>query len=56
MEVLYDDTMASDGVMNGIKQIRKIAGEQTFVAGMAATIEDIKELSEKLGQDFSLSD
>ena len=45
--VLYDDTMASDGVMNGIKQIRKIAGEQTFVAGMAATIEDIKELSEK---------
>lgn len=45
--VLYDDTMASDGVMNGIKEIRKIAGEQTFVAGMAATIEDIKELSEK---------
>lgn len=45
--VLYDDTMASDGVMNGIKEIRKIAGEQTFVAGMAATIEDIKELSEE---------
>ena len=47
MAVLYDDSMASDGTMGAIEEMRKVVSEKTFVAGMASVISDIKNLSEK---------
>lgn len=47
MAVLYDDSMASDGTMAAIDQMRKVVSEKTFIAGMASAISDIKNLSEQ---------
>lgn len=47
MAVLFDDTTSSDGTMDAIKEIRKVAGEQCFVSGMSAIITDTKDLAEK---------
>ena len=47
MAVLYDESMAADGTMQAIDEIRALAGRQCFVSGMAAVINDIRILSEK---------
>ena len=47
MAVLYDGAMAGDGTMAAIDQITDLVGEQCYVSGMAAVINDIRKLSEK---------
>lgn len=47
MAVLYDESMAADGTMAAIDQITDLVGEQCYVSGMAAVINDIRKLSEK---------
>ena len=49
---LYDeynteDGTSSDETMKAITEIRKITGEQCFLSGMSAIVEDTKELAEK---------
>lgn len=47
MAVLYDESMAADGTMAAIDEITDMAGDQCFVSGMAAVINDIRKLSER---------
>ena len=47
MAVLYDESMAADGTIAAIDQITDLVGEQCYVSGMAAVINDIRKLSEK---------
>lgn len=47
MFIIFDDTTSSDGTMNAITDIRKIANEQCFLSGMAAIVLDTKNLTEK---------
>jgi predicted RND superfamily exporter protein len=46
MVVLFTDSTSSDTTMSAIKQIRKITGEQAFISGMSAVVEDTKELAD----------
>ena len=47
MAVLYDESMAADGTMAAVDQITDLVGDQCYVSGMAAVINDIRKLSEK---------
>lgn len=47
MAVFFKDGTSSDETMKAITEIRKITGEQCFVSGMSAIVEDTKELAEK---------
>lgn len=47
MAVIFDDTTSSDGTMQAIKEIRKVAGKQCFLSGMSPVVTDTKDLSEK---------
>lgn len=47
MAVLYDESMAADGTMAAIDKITDLVGDQCYVSGMAAVINDIRKLSEK---------
>ena len=47
MAVIFDDTTSSDGTMEAIGKIRKIAGQQCFLSGMSAVVCDTRDLSEK---------
>lgn len=47
MAVLYNDSMASDGVMEAIEATNKMVEKGCYVSGMAAVIDDTKNLSEK---------
>ena len=47
MAVFFKDGTASDETMKAITEIRKITGEQCFLSGMSAIVEDTKELAEK---------
>ena len=47
MAVFFKDGTSSDETMKAITEIRKITGEQCFLSGMAAIVEDTKELAEK---------
>lgn len=47
MAVLYDESMAADGTMAAIDEITELAGEQCYISGMAAVINDIRKLSER---------
>lgn len=47
MAVFFKDGTSSDETMNAITEIRKITGEQCFLSGMSAIVEDTKELAEK---------
>lgn len=47
MAVLYDDSMASDGVMAAIEKMNEVVSGKAYVSGMAAVIDDTKNLSEK---------
>ncbi len=45
MAVFFDETSAADGSLDALNEVKKIAGEQCFVAGMTAAISDIKDLT-----------
>lgn len=47
MAVFFKDGTSSDETMKAITEIRKITGEQCFLSGMSAIVEDTKELVEK---------
>lgn len=47
MAIFFDEGTSSDGTMNAIAQIRKIAGKQCFLSGMSAVVTDTKNLAEK---------
>ena len=47
MTVFFKDGTSSDETMKAITEIRKITGEQCFLSGMSAIVEDTKELAEK---------
>ena len=47
MAIFFDEETSSDGTMDAIAQIRKIAGKQCFLSGMSAVVTDTKNLAEK---------
>ena len=47
MAIFFDEGPSSDGTMDEIAQIRKIAGKQCFLSGMSAVVTDTKNLAEK---------
>ena len=47
MAIFFDEGTSSDGTMDAIAQIRKIAGKQCFFSGMSAVVTDTKNLAEK---------
>lgn len=47
MAVFFKDGTSSDETMKAITEISKITGEQCFLSGMSAIVEDTKELAEK---------
>ena len=47
MAVFFKDGTSSDETMKANTEIRKITGEQCFLSGMSAIVEDTKELAEK---------
>lgn len=47
MAVFFKDGTSSDETMKAITEIRKITGEQCFLSGMSAIVEDTKGLAEK---------
>ena len=47
MAVFFKDGTSSDETMKAITEIRKITGEQCFLSGLSAIVEDTKELAEK---------
>lgn len=47
MAVFFKDGTSSDETMKAITEIRKITGEQCFLSGMSAIVEDTKDLAEK---------
>ena len=47
MAIFFDEGTSSDGTMDAIGEIRKLAGKQCFLSGMSAIVEDTKELAEK---------
>lgn len=47
MAVFFKDGTSSDETMKAITEIPKITGEQCFLSGMSAIVEDTKELAEK---------
>lgn len=47
MAIFFDEGTSSDGTMDAIAQIRKLAGKQCFLSGMSAVVTDTKNLAEK---------
>lgn len=47
MAIFFDEGTSSDGTMDAIAQIRKIADKQCFLSGMSAVVTDTKNLAEK---------
>ncbi|WP_081676617.1 efflux RND transporter permease subunit [Butyrivibrio sp. NC3005] len=47
MFVIFDETTSSDGTMDAIRNIRKVANKQCFLAGMSAIVTDTKDLAER---------
>ena len=47
MAIFFDEGTSSDGTMDAIAQIRKIAGKQCFLSGMSAVVTDTRNLAEK---------
>lgn len=47
MAIFFDEGTSSDGTMEAITQIRRLAGKQCFLSGMSAIVTDTKELAEK---------
>lgn len=46
MAVFFDESTSSDGTMDAITEIRRLAGKQCFISGMSAIVTDTKELAE----------
>lgn len=47
MAIFFDKGTSSDGTMEAIGEIRKLAGKQCFLSGMSAIVTDTKNLAEK---------
>ena len=47
MAIFFDEGTSSDGTMDAIAQIRKIAGKQCILSGMTAVVTDTNNLPEK---------
>lgn len=47
MAIFFDEGTSSDGTMDAIGDIRKLAGKQCFLSGMSAIVTDTKNLAEK---------
>ncbi|MBR1723450.1 MAG: MMPL family transporter [Ruminococcus sp.] len=47
MAVFYDEATSADESLEAVVTMRKIAGEQCFINGMTAIVEDIKDLTMK---------
>lgn len=47
MAIFFDEGTSSDGTMETIGEIRKLAGKQCFLSGMSAIVTDTKNLAEK---------
>lgn len=47
MAIFFDEGTSSDGTMDAIGGIRKLAGKQCFLSGMSAIVTDTKNLAEK---------
>lgn len=47
MFIIFDETTSSDGTMDAIRQIRSVANERCFLAGMSGIVTDTKDLAEK---------
>lgn len=47
MAIFFDEGTSSDGTMEAIGEIRKLAGKQCFLSGMSAIVMDTKNLAEK---------
>ena len=47
MAIFFDEGTSSDGTMEAIEAIRKVAGKQCFLSGMSAIVTDTKNLAEK---------
>lgn len=47
MAVFFDKATSADESLEAVVKIRKIAGEQCFISGMTAIVEDIKDLTMK---------
>lgn len=47
MAVFFEGGTSSDETMEAVTQIRKVTGEQCFLSGMSAIVQDTKELAEK---------
>ncbi len=47
MAVFFDDTSSSEGTMEAIQEIRRIADQKCFVGGLSAVVTDTKQLVEE---------
>lgn len=47
MAIFFDEGTSSDGTMDAIGEIRKLAGKQCFLSGMSAIVTDTKNLAEE---------
>lgn len=47
MVVIFEGGTSSEGTMNAIQQMKKIAGKQCFISGISAIVTDTKNLSNK---------
>ena len=47
MAIFFDEGTSSDGTMEAIGEIRKLAGKQCFLSAMSAIVTDTKNLAEK---------
>lgn len=47
MAIFFDEGTSSDGTMDAIGEIRKLAGKQCLLSGMSAIVTDTKNLAEK---------
>jgi predicted RND superfamily exporter protein len=47
MFIIFDQTTSEEGTMNAVKNIRKIANKNCFLAGMSGVVTDTKNLAEK---------
>ena len=47
LAIFFDEGTSSDGTMEAIGEIRKLAGKQCFLSGMSAIVTDTKNLAEK---------
>ena len=47
MIVLFDTTLSADETLEGIEEIRRVAGKQVFLSGMSAIVIDTKNLSDR---------